>query len=250
MSSNLSTIEAQLVRPGQTLVFVDETEFQGDEVPDFPPDLRVVVGLKIASDHYYEIRRRMIERLEHLGTTEFHATEIVNPKKSSSWRNIGFSERVEALNLLSVLIEQAEAAMRYAWVSKDQYSEIRAQLQNFGSGDPMLDRNTALKRFVLRSLALELQAEGKPAAILVDQDRPRDMIEVDRSEDMPWLIGGGVLTAPSHMVHGLQIADSLAYGIGRRFRKRDALDESSASALDKAAIGPLAALNGRSSSLF
>jgi hypothetical protein len=46
------------------------------------------------------------------------------------------------------------------------------------------------------------------------------------------------------------MADALAYGLGRRFRKRADLDESNASALDYAAIGPVAALNGRSKSLF
>lgn len=250
MSSSLSEIERQLLRPGQTLVFVDETEFQGQEVSGLAPDLRVVVGLKVTSDHYPEIRSRMVERLEKLGTSEFHSTEILNPKRNSSWRSVEFSERINAFKLLSNLIEQAEASMRYAWISKNDYSEIRARMQQSEQGVPGLDRNTALKRFALRSLVLELREEGRPSAIIVDQDRPRNTIELDRSEDVPWLIGGGVLTSPSHVVHGLQIADALAYGIGRRFRKRDDLDLNTASELDEAAIGPLAALNGRSSSLF
>ncbi|GAA6163984.1 hypothetical protein NBRC116590_16880 [Pelagimonas sp. KU-00592-HH] len=250
MCLSLSQIDAQLIRPGQTLVFVDETEFQGQEVPELVPDLRVVVGLEIASDHYSEIRSRMIERLERLGVGEFHAAEIVNPKGNSSWRNVEYYERVEALSLLGALIEQANASMRYAWVSHEDYSDIRSRMQGSRHGDPRLDRNTALKRFALRSLVLEHREENRPIAILVDQDRPRNSIVVDRSEDVPWLIGGGILTAPSHLVHGIQIADALAYGIGRWFRKRGGFDMGTVSELDKAAIGPLAALNGRSSSLF
>lgn len=40
-------------------------------------------------------------------------------------------------------------------------------------------------------------SEGKPALIAIDQDRPRSGIEIDASESAPWLIGGGVLSAPS-----------------------------------------------------
>ena len=239
-----------MVRPGRTLVFLDETEFQGNEVPDLAPDLRVVVGLKMASDHYSEVQSKMAERLQWLATNEFHATEILNPKKGSSWRHVELSERIEAFNLLSTLIAQTDASMRYAWISKGDYLQIRERMRSEGHVAGRLNRNTALKRFALRSLLKELQEEGRPAAVFVDQDRPRKSIELDRSEKALWLLGGGVLTSPSHLLHGLQLADALAFGIGRRFRKRHNLDSSNASELDEAAIGPLAALDGRSSSLF
>jgi len=250
MTLSLYAIETQLLRPGQNLVFVDETEFQGEEVTELVPDLRVVVGLKLTSDHYREVGSRMAKMLDMLGANEFHATEILNPKKGSTWRSVELSERIKAFNLLSDLIEQSEASMRYAWISKCGYSNIRTQMQNADQETPRLNRNAALKRFTLRSLLSELQKEGRPAAILVDSDRPQTSIELDRSEVAPWLIGGGVLRVPSHLVHGIQMADALAYGLGRRFRKRADLDESNASALDYAAIGPVAALNGRSKSLF
>lgn len=48
---------------------------------------------------------------------------------------------------------------------------------------------------------------------------------------------------------GLQLADALAFGLGRRFRRHVEYDRGQPSDLDVAAIAPLAALNGRSRSL-
>ena len=250
MSVDFDLVAAAIRQPGATLVFVDDTDFHGDQGQGLALDLRVLAAIKLDSAHYPAIEQAMRERLSQLGQEEFHVSDIVNPKRGTPWSDVSIPDRIEALNLLSSLIEDAGASMRSAWVSRAQYDELRQGLTRQGGGDLRLDRNGALKRFVLRSLLEELHVEGKPALLGIDQDRPRPSIELDRSEYAPWLIGGGVLTAPSHALLGLQLADALAYGIGRRFRIRNKFDEGSASDLDLAALGPLAALNGRSLTLF
>ncbi|MEZ0001622.1 DUF3800 domain-containing protein [Sinorhizobium fredii] len=235
---------------GNTLVFVDDTDFHGAAVASLAPDLRVLTAIKLESACYAEIESAMRERLASLGQTEFHVAEIVNPKRESAWRNASHADRIAALALLSSLIERANASMRYAWISKGQYEQMRKDwVQSRGEKLPK-DRNAALKRVVLRALMEELSAEGRPAVIMIDQDRPRPGIEIDKSENAPWLIGGGVMTAPSQNAAGLQLADALAFGLGRRFRRQSQLDGGTASDLDIASIGPLAALDGRSKSLL
>ncbi len=250
MSVDLDLITAAIRRPGATLVFVDDTDFHGDQGQGLVPDLRVLAAIKLDSEHYLAIEQAMGERLSQLGQREFHVSDIVNPKRGTPWSEVAISDRVEALNLLSGLIANSGATMLSAWVSRPQYDALRQAVIDQRGGDLGLDRNAALKRFVLRSLLEELDAEGRPALLAIDQDRPRPTIELDLSEQASWLIGGGVLTAPSHSLFGLQLADALVYGIGRRFRIRNKYDGGSASPLDYAAIGPLAALNGRSRNLF
>ena len=92
----------------------------------------------------------------------------------------------------------------------------------------------------------ERPAAVRPAMIMIDQDRARNGIEREASEDAPWLTGGGILTAPSSHVAGLQFADALSFGIGRRFRRAEQFEDDTASGLDLASLGPIAALNGRS----
>jgi hypothetical protein len=250
MSVDLNLVIADIRKPGATLMFVDDTDFHGDQGQGLATDLRVLAAIKLDSTHYAAIERAMRERLTQLGQREFHVSDIVNPKRGTPWSNVSIPDRIEALNFLSSLIDNAGASMRSAWVSRGQYNELRKALKQQGGNDLGLDRNAALKRFVLRSLLEELHADGGPALLSIDQDRHRSDIELDLSEPAPWLIGGGVLTAPSHALLGLQLADALAYGIGRRFRIRSKFDDGSASDLDFAALGPLAALNGRSRTLF
>ncbi len=83
---------------------------------------------------------------------------------------------------------------------------MRTDWHRQGNCDFGVNRNAALKRVMLRSLQEELYAEGQPAMIMIDQDRARGGIERDGSEDASWLVGGGVLTAPSSLVAGLQLA--------------------------------------------
>lgn len=250
MSVDLNLVNADMRKPGATLVFVDDTDFHGNQGQGLVTDLRVLAAIKLDSTHYPGIELAMRERLTQLGQQEFHISDIVNPKRGKPWDNVSITDRIEALNLLSSLIEKSGASMRHAWVSRYQYNVLRTALTQQGRNDLGLDRNAALKRFVLRSLLEELNAEGRPALLSIDQDRPCPDIELDLSEPAPWLIGGGILTAPSHTLFGLQLADALAYGIGRRFRIRSKFDEDYASDLDLAAIGPLAALDGRSRTLF
>ncbi len=239
-------LQALMREPGATLVFIDDTNFHGSSVRRLAPDLRVLVGVRIDSGHYAGIEAAMRQRLAEVGEAEFHAAEMVNPDKEGPWRRVSFPDRIAAFKFLGSLIERSCAEMRYIHVSKEQYAELRRAARDAGYGDFGLERDAGLKRVMLRCVLEELALEGRPAMVVIDQDRVRDGIEQDGSEDAPWLLGGGVLTAPSHLVAGLQIADALAYAVGRRFRRDEEFNAGNAKALDQAALEPLAALNGRS----
>jgi len=61
---------------------------------------------------------------------------------------------------------------------------------------------------------------------------------------LPFFGPRGILTAPSSQVAGLQLADALSFGIGRRFRRAEQFENDTATELDLAALGPIAALMG------
>lgn len=238
----LSVIRA----PGTTLAFVDDTDFHGDSVSSLAPDLRVLAAVKLDSRRYAEMEAALDDRLRELGQVEFHGAEVFNPQRGSRWRDVSVADRIAMFDFMSLLVERSGASMLYGYISDGQYEQMRRDWQQQGNADFGVSRNAALKRVILRSLQEELYAEDQPAMIMIDQDRARSGIERDGSEDAPWLVGGGVLTAPSSQVAGLQLADALSFGIGRRFRRAEQFENDTATPLDRAAIGPLAALDGRS----
>lgn len=243
---DLAHILAGMREPGTTLVFVDDTDFHGGGTKALVPDLRVLAAIKLDSERYSEIESALNERLRHLGQLEFHGAEVFNPKEGSRWRDVSISDRMGIFHLMSELVDRSGASMRYSYLSAGQYKQMRRHWRDQGNAELGVSRNAALKRVMLRSLQEELYAEGRPAMIMIDQDRARNGIERDASEDAPWLIGGGILTAPSSHVAGLQFADALSFGIGRRFRRAEQFEDDTASGLDLAALGPIAALDGRS----
>lgn len=232
--------------PGTTLAFVDDTDFHGDSVSGLAPDLRVLAAVKLDSGRYAEIEAALDDRLRDLGQVEFHGAEVFNPQKTSRWRDVSVPDRIAMFDFMSLLIGRSGASMLYGYISDGQYEQMRRDWHQQGNADFGLNRNAALKRVMLRSLQEELYVESQPAMIMIDQDRVRSGVERDASEDARWLVGGGVLTAPSSQVAGLQLADALSFGIGRRFRRAEQFENDTATALDRAAIGPIAALGGRS----
>lgn len=232
--------------PGTTLAFVDDTDFHGDGVASLAPDLRVLAAVTLDSGRYAEIETALNNRLRALGQIEFHGVEVFNPQVGSRWRDVSVTDRIAMFDFMSSLVEQAGAGMLYGYISAGQYEQMRRDWRQQGNADFGLSRNAALKRVMLRSLQEELYADGRQAMIMIDQDRARSSIERDESENAPWLVGGGILTAPSSQVAGLQLADALSFGVGRRFRRAEQFGNDTANALDYAALGPVAALDGRS----
>lgn len=232
--------------PGTTLAFVDDTDFHGDSVSSLAPDFRVLAAVKLDSGRYSEIEAALDDRLRRLGQLEFHGADVFNPQVGSRWRDVSISDRIAMFDLMSALVDRSGASMCYGYISAGQYEQMRRDWRQQGNADFGVNRDAALKRVMLRSLQEELYAEGRPAMIMIDQDRRRGGIERDASEDAPWLVGGGILTAPSNQVAGLQLADALSFGIGRRFRRAGQFENNTATELDRAAIGPIAALDGRS----
>jgi hypothetical protein len=170
--------------------------------------------------------------LRDLGQDEFHGADVCNPKEGSSWRNVSISDRIAMFELMSSMVEQSGASMRYIFISDGQYEQMRRDHCEQGNADVGVSRNAGLKRVMLRSLWAELYGERQSAMIMIDQDRARSGIERDRSENAPELVGGGVLTAPSSQIAGLQLADALSFGIGRRYRRADYFENGRATALD------------------
>ncbi len=97
---NASTILEGLTQPGQMLAFCDDTDISGAPVEWLAPDLRILCAVVMPSEHYAVAAAEMKERLESLGQTEFHATEIVNPKTSSTWKAVPVEKRLEAFGFL------------------------------------------------------------------------------------------------------------------------------------------------------
>jgi hypothetical protein len=103
----------------------------------------------------------------------------------------------------------------------------------------------AVKRVYLRSVALHA---APPAVLLIDRDKNTPGPSLVKFEGSAALIGGGAISANSAHVLGLQMADVVAYAIGRFLRRRDgisATDPARYDLFDNAIMEFLGNLDGR-----
>ncbi len=201
-----TAILARLHEPGRTLLFCDDTDIPRASIENFARDVRVLCAIVMPSDIYSTLVTQMEKRLTELGQTEFHATEIVNPKSTSSWSKVSVADRLGALRLLRDLLSNANIRVLYVHVSKSQFEELRKAAERLGE-DVEVGHRAGLKRVFLRSILERLDELGDNPILVLDQSKSLDQAQIEHIAGGEHLFGGGPIVATSEAVAGLQLAD-------------------------------------------
>ncbi len=210
-----------LESPGRYLFFVDETGTSGEPLPNLASDFQLFCGVGFPSLHYAALKASLLTKLRSIDSAieEFHATEIVNPKRTSHWHSVSVAERQDALRHLSDCLLGLPSILVFSYVSGKQYEEIREKTKRLAGVS--LSQKSALQKVFLSSLFDHVREHlpTDPVAIVADtQKRLGSEIEIHSYDGAPQnLYEDGVIVARSEVEPGLQIADFAAYLMNRCF---------------------------------
>jgi hypothetical protein len=221
----------QLSLPGRTLVFCDDTEISGQPIATLEPDLRILAAVQLSSEGYATIDAAMTAALESYGVAEFHATDIATG--NGAWKDRPENERVAALRFVAGQLATHATRIGAVWLPKGQYSGLKKDAEKLGKVG--VGFRHGLKRALVRSVVSRLATGSRPAMLWLDQDTPIAVPKVEHWPEAKFLIGGGPVASPSHLVRGLQLADLAAWSIQRFLLKRAGFDDETATAIDDVA---------------
>jgi hypothetical protein len=182
-------------------------------------ELHLYGGVVLTSEAYGPLAHTLTSYLDELGQAEFHGTEIINPKSKSSWKKLNYGQRLAALSKLLTIVADSQPTFIHVRISKSQYLEIVESTFGISPGDT---HKTAVKEVFLQLAAPYLMGKG-PAVLLVDRDKNNPGPGLIKFPGSTSLTAGGAISVHSTEIMGLQIADVVAYGIGRYLRRRDGI---------------------------
>jgi hypothetical protein len=162
----------------------------------------------------------------------------------SRWKSLDYNARVEALRHVCAAIGETSATFVYARICKTQYADL---LKDAGRAVDEDSYKAAVKHVFLRSVA-DYLAAAPPAVLVIDRDKNTPGPNLVKFEGSATLIGGGAISANSADVIGLQIADVVAYAIGRFLRRCDRIivtDPERYDLFDRAIMEFLGDMHGR-----
>ncbi len=221
----------QFAVAGRTLVFCDDTDIAGQPVAKLRPDLRILVAVQVASENYAALDAAMTAALDQYGVAEFHATDIATGNRA--WKGRSEEERAAALAFVAEQLSIHARRVGAVWLPKGQYPQIRKDAETIGKVG--VGFKHGLRRVLVRSVVERLAAGARPAMLWLDQDNALAEPKVEHWPEATFLIGGGPVVAPSHLVRGLQLADLAIWSVQRFQTKRAGFDDGTATAIDKVA---------------
>ncbi|MGY4399292.1 DUF3800 domain-containing protein [Bradyrhizobium sp. USDA 3315] len=217
MEINFRSVIAELDRPGRVLAFCDDTDLTFEATSTMVGNLHLYGGLILMSQAYGPLAHNLAAYLAEIGQVEFHGTEIINPKPTSRWKSLSYAARVEALRHVCMAIRDSGGIFVYARICKAQYANM---LNTAGEAIAEDCHKVAVKHVFLRSVA-EYLAATPPAIVLIDRDKNTPGPGLVKLEGGATLVGGGAISVNSAHIIGLQMADVVAYAIGRFLKRRD-----------------------------
>ncbi|MCU7835295.1 MAG: DUF3800 domain-containing protein [gamma proteobacterium symbiont of Taylorina sp.] len=207
-------ILARLEEDGRILLFIDESGTSEKPLPELEKDFMVYCGVEFYSESYSNICKRMNDKLSSISSDvqEFHATEIVNPKKKSPWYKASCEERIDSLLLLSELVDKYCTIAPYCYISKEQYNLLVA-----GTLAEKLTHKEGLKKVFFNSVLSINRIKNKKYAVIFDSEKKLDneikIQSVSLERDL--LYEDGIILASSITLPGLQLADYAVYILNR-----------------------------------
>lgn len=239
MTADLEAILQDLPGPGRTLAFCDETNLTEQATATLVANLRLHVAVVAQSEVYGHVAEALGTFLEVNGLPEFHATEVVNPKAGTPWRDVSFDLRVEAFERLAQALDMAGSRIPYLYLSKQDHDGFVAR----SGGLITADYKRSLKTVFWSCMADYLV--GSTAILVIDRDKNSPGPVLHAIQFPGNLLGGGAISVESHKVVGLQIADMAAYAVRRYLLKRDALYAGNGGPFDEIAAKAVASFEGR-----
>lgn len=216
---------------GRTLVFCDDTDIAGQPVDTLQPDLRILVAVQVPSENYAALDTAMTAALDQFGVHEFHATDMATGNRG--WKGRGEKERAAALAFVAEQLSTFAGRIGAVWLPEGQYPQIRKEAEKFGKVG--VGFKQGLRRVLIRSVVERLAADGRPAMLWLDQHSPLAGPKVEHWPEATFLVGGGPVLAPSHLVRGLQLADLAIWSVQRFQTRRARFDDGTATMIDKVA---------------
>ena len=195
------------------------------------PDLRILVAVQVASENYAALDAAMTAALDQYGVAEFHATDIATGNRA--WKRRSEEQRATALAFVAEQLSIHAARIGAVWLPKGQYPKIRKDAEKIGRVG--VGFKHGLRRALVRSVVERLAAGTRSAMLWLDQDNPLAGPKVEHWPEATFLVGGGPIVAPSHMVRGLQLADLAIWSVQRFQVMRAGFDDGTATAIDKVA---------------
>ena len=221
----------QLPASGRTLVFCDDTEIAGQPLATLEPDLRILAAVQMPSEGYATLDTAMTKALQSIGVVEFHATDIATG--NGVWKGRPEEERVVALKFVAGQLATHATRIGAVWLPKGQYAELKKGAEKLGKVG--VGFKHGLKRALVRSVVSRLATGRRPAMLWLDQDSPIAVPKVEQWPEAKFLIGGGPVASPSHLVRGLQLADLAVWSVQRFMLKRAGFEDETATAIDDVA---------------
>jgi hypothetical protein len=236
----LEDLQNMLRVPGQTLIFCDDTDIQKRPVRTLEPDLRILVALQIDSAKYPAIEAALFAKLKDTGVSEFHATDIATG--NGPWSGCSMERREAVLQFLANIVAADVSRVGAVWLPQHQFPELKSRAELLGKVS--VGFRHGLKRVFVRSIVEGLALGSKPAMLVMDQDKAISSPQLEIWPEATFLIGGGPIAAPSHLVPGLQLADLVAWSVHRFLTKRAAFDYGTATPIERVAMRVVAAIPG------
>lgn len=203
--------------PGSRLIFCDDSEV--GEAEGMLPDVGLMAAIEMSPASYATASERLRRYLDANDLPEFHATDIVAGRRRSAFADMPPERRLDGFRKISEALVEARADLSYVHIPRSQYEAMRVDMAA-GGPSPAPEYKAAIRRVLLRRLIEEADGRAEPTMIVVDQDRPQHAPRLLTSEAAPGLACGGVISAPSDQVVGLQLADMAAFCMGRHLRRR------------------------------
>jgi hypothetical protein len=240
-----SKIVQQLTDPGLTLAFCDDSGIDGSPHQDLAPDLRILCAVVMSSENYALIKGQLEGKLKMLGENliKFHATEIVNPKKTSPWSRLSETARINAWKFLQKILGETTSKLYYAFVVEGEFSKLRKEAEK--QGPVNVAWKQGLKRVFLRCLFDRLSATKEKTVVLMHRDKFQASPIIEKCPEGRFLVGGGPISAESALIPGLQLADMAAFSLTRYLRKRPLIAKGSTNPFDTLAAETVAGFTGR-----
>lgn len=181
-----------LCDPGRRLVFVDDSGTPGKPLPNLARDFVVMCGICMTSERYQVAKAQLSAALADLGSdfTEFHATEIVNPRSNSPWKRIPSEERIRSLSLLVNVLAESVESILFCYVSGEQYyADLQPRI--LAVEGPKMSHKAALQQGFFQGIidylrpAEQMCSGQREVAIVLDSTKPlgRDKIELRSLRD-------------------------------------------------------------------
>lgn len=240
-------LNAILGTPEHLLVFCDDTDIAQQPVASLQPDLRILVAVQLISDSYPPLASKLQSWLHENAVGEFHATDIVSGKRE--WGSKSKAERLVALQFIAGSFGDLLMRVDALWLPQGSYATHRKEAGKIGKVG--VGFKGGLRRVFLRSLMERLAKEPLPSVLILDQDKAQEGAVVDHTwPEREFLVGGGPITSPSHLVAGLQVADTMAWAVNRYLTKRHLFDEAKQSEFDQVALELMASIPGKLTSVL